>query len=261
MRVVCHNIQYGTGYLRRLAWLGFWAGSRRHYPTLERFYRLADADVLVLCEVDNGSYRTGHRSQARALGRALRMHVACRSKYGRRPLLRRLPVLKTQANAILTRERPVAIRYHELGHGFKRLLIEVETPTLQIFAAHLSLGTRARRRQLCDLYDIISARRKPCILAGDFNFLSGPWEARLLLKALNLESANRPPRPTFPSWRPRRELDFICHSPELHLQRRRLPNVRLSDHLPLVCDFTLSDAPETTRNQGEPTHGKAQTPA
>ena len=79
--------------------------------------------------------------------------------------------------------------------------------------------------------------------------------------ALNLESANRPPLPTFPSWRPRRELDFVCHSPELRLQRRRLPRVRLSDHLPLVCDFTLSDAPETTQDQGDNPYGKAQTPA
>jgi endonuclease/exonuclease/phosphatase family metal-dependent hydrolase len=150
-----------------------------------------------------------------------------------------LPVLNKQFNAVLSRPPVLHKVFHELAHGFKRLVIEVETEELTIFVAHLALGGRARRRQLYDLHDIVMARKKPCILAGDFNLLKGPWEAKLFLKASGLASANEQGRASFPSWAPLRELDYVCYSDELRLERFRMPNIRLSDHLPMVCDFAF----------------------
>ena len=46
--------------------------------------------------------------------------------------------------------------------------------------------------------------------------------------------------PTFPSRSPRWQLDFILHSPGIRVRHFEvLRNVRLSDHLPLVCDFEV----------------------
>ena len=42
-----------------------------------------------------------------------------------------------------------------------------------------------------------------------------------------------------PSRSPRKELDFILHSAQIEVNRFEIPDVRFSDHLPLICDFTI----------------------
>ena len=239
MRFLCYNIQYGYGWLQRMGWLGFMARSTRHFPTVQRFLKCVDADLVGLVEVDSGSYRSGRQNQAEILARQLGYAAVYRSKYAEAGFGRHLPVLNKQVNAILSRPPILRKTFHELTHGFKRLVIEVETEEVTVFVAHLSLGNLARRHQLHDLHDIVMARKKPCILAGDFNFLKGPWESKLFLKASGLTSANERGCASFPSWAPLRELDYVCYSDELKLDRFRMPKVRLSDHLPIVCDFTL----------------------
>jgi endonuclease/exonuclease/phosphatase family metal-dependent hydrolase len=240
MRFLCYNIQYGSGWLQQMAWLGFMAKTTRHFPTVQRFLKCVDADVVGLVEVDGGSYRSGRQNQAEMLARELGYAAVYRGKYAETGIMgRHLPVLNKQINAVLSRPPVLRKVFHELAHGFKRLVIEVETEELTIFVTHLALGGYARRRQLYDLHDIVMARKKPCILAGDFNFLKGPWESKLFLKASGLASANEHGRASFPSWAPLRELDYVCYSDELRLERFRMPNIRLSDHLPMVCDFAL----------------------
>jgi endonuclease/exonuclease/phosphatase (EEP) superfamily protein YafD len=96
---------------------------------------------------------------------------------------------------------------------------------------------RARQRQLGDLHDLIQGCAKPRLVAGDFNTLSGVWEMHMFLRATGLKSANTRHAPTFPSWAPCRELDFICYDPSITPVRFKIPRVRLSDHLPLMFDF------------------------
>lgn len=240
MRFLSYNIQYATGALKRLGWLGFMAKSTRHFPTIQRFLKCVDADFVGLVEVDAGSYRSGKKNQAEVLAQQLGYKAVFRNKYAEDGIGGYLPILKKQVNAVLSRPPVLRQTFHELTYGFKRLVIEVETPEVTLFVAHLALGPRARRRQLFDLHDILMARKKPCILAGDFNFLSGVWESRLFLKASGLISANTIGQATFPSWAPLRELDFVCYSEGLRLTRFRTPQICLSDHLPVVCDFELA---------------------
>jgi endonuclease/exonuclease/phosphatase family metal-dependent hydrolase len=61
----------------------------------------------------------------------------------------------------------------------------------------------------------------------------------LFLAATRLANANRSGQPSFPSWAPRRQLDFILHSPQIRVSGLDLPQVTFSDHLPLVCDFQI----------------------
>jgi endonuclease/exonuclease/phosphatase family metal-dependent hydrolase len=150
-----------------------------------------------------------------------------------------LPVLRKQANAFLCQDRIRRERFHFFDRGIKRLVIELEMERVNLFLVHLSLGFRTRHRQLADLHDLVRQSQKPCVVAGDFNALSGAHEMRLFLAATGLASANAGHLPTYPSWQPRRELDFVCHTPDLRLKRFVLPPVDLSDHLPLVCDFDL----------------------
>jgi endonuclease/exonuclease/phosphatase family metal-dependent hydrolase len=76
-------------------------------------------------------------------------------------------------------------------------------------------------------------------VAGDFNSLWGEQEINLFLAATGLCNADSRKQPSFPSWAPRRHLDFVLHSPEVRVTGFSAPDVRFSDHLPLVCDFEI----------------------
>jgi endonuclease/exonuclease/phosphatase (EEP) superfamily protein YafD len=81
---------------------------------------------------------------------------------------------------------------------------------------------------------------KPVIVAGDFNTYWGDHEIYLFTQAAGLTNANAGGLPSYPSHSPRKELDFILHSAQIQVDRFEIPDVRLSDHLPLVCDFTIN---------------------
>ena len=243
MRFLLHNIQYGTGRLRRFAWLETLLRTTSHFPNISRFVRHMDPDIIGLVEVDIGSYRTHRKNQAEELANELDYYHCHRIKYPCSGLGRRVPVLNKQANAVLARQPILRTAFHDFATGFKSLAIEVEFESLTLFLVHLALGMRARQRQLADLHDLIAGCPKPHLVAGDFNTLSGVWEMRMFLRATGLKSANAGHSPTFPSWAPCRELDFICHDPSITPVRFKIPKVRLSDHLPLMFDFETASSP------------------
>jgi endonuclease/exonuclease/phosphatase family metal-dependent hydrolase len=104
---------------------------------------------------------------------------------------------------------------------------------------HLSLKFRHRQYQLRYLYDLVRKTRKPVIVAGDFNTYWGDHELYLFTQAAGLTSANLHGLPSYPSRSPRKELDFILHSGQIEVNRFAIPDVHFSDHLPLICDFTI----------------------
>jgi endonuclease/exonuclease/phosphatase family metal-dependent hydrolase len=59
------------------------------------------------------------------------------------------------------------------------------------------------------------------------------------MRAAGLRSANTAGLPSFPARVPRIELDFILVSEGIEVTDFRVPDVRFSDHRPLVCDFRI----------------------
>jgi endonuclease/exonuclease/phosphatase family metal-dependent hydrolase len=243
MRLLLHNIQYGTGRLRQFAWLETLLRTTKHFPNITRFVRHMDPDIIGLVEVDAGSYRSHRKNQAEELANGLDYALCHRVKYPGDGLGRRVPVLNKQANAVLAREPILRTTFHDFAAGFKSLAIEVELESVTLFLVHLALGMKARQRQLSDLHDIVQNCAKPRLIAGDFNIFSGIWEMRMFFRATGLKSANTRHAPTYPSWAPCRELDFICHDPSITPVRFKIPRVRLSDHLPLMFDFDPPSSP------------------
>ena len=242
MRFLLYNIRYATGRRTRWAWMHCLTPTEGHLAEIARFIRELNPDVVGLVEVDAGSYRSGRKNQAELLADELGHYHSYRMKYRKKGGLglgRRLPVLRKQANAFLTRDAIQRETFHEFTNGFKRLVIELELESVRLFLVHLSLGFRVRHQQLAELQKLILRSKKPCIVAGDFNSLLGSEELQLFLAASGLTSVNAHHKPTYPSWRPRKELDFICHSSHIKLKHFSLPPVLLSDHLPLVCDFEI----------------------
>ncbi len=242
MRLLLHNIQYGTGRLKQFSWLATLHPTHKHLRHIERFVHAVNPDIVGLIEVDSGSYRNRSENQAEMLANKMNYTHTHRIKYPEASVGRRIPILNKQSNAVLTRDKILKERFHDFQSGFKSLVIEVELPALTLFIVHLSLGLRARHRQLEELHKLLGKCTKPRILAGDFNALSGRWELSMFLKATGMQSANRNHAPTYPSWRPYRELDFICHDDNIIPVRFRIPEVRVSDHRPLIFDFEINPA-------------------
>ncbi len=240
MRFVLYNIRYGTG------------GGKIHFPLssylrfngkavqdIGDFLHELDPDVVGLVEVDAGSYRTRKTNQAETLAKRLGHYHVYRSKYGEGSLPNRIPILNQQGNAFIVRDSGHQETFHYFDRGMKRLIIELEMDGVVFFLIHLPLSSRLRHRQLGDLYELIKTVDKPCVVAGDFNALWGEQEVRLFLAATQMENAHAANSPTFPSWKPKRNLDFIFHSPGIQIDRCWMPNVLFSDHLPIVCDFSV----------------------
>lgn len=243
MRFILYNIRYGTGtgvgFHLPLPGAGYLRGTRRNIERIAGFMREYQPDVVGLLEVDTGSYRSGRRNQADILAEALGHQSAFQTKYANGSLNARLPVLNKQGNAFLTRQPAEDTRFHYFDAGIKRLIIELELDRVRLFLVHLSLKFRHRHYQMCHLHALIKGSEKPVIVAGDFNTLWGDFEIDLFREAAGLRSANPDGMPSYPSWRPRRQLDFILHSPGLRVTHFEVPQVHYSDHLPLVCDFKL----------------------
>lgn len=239
MRFLLYNLRYCTGGHRRPPWSGYFRKTSQNLSEITAFLHSLDPDILGLIEVDAGSYRAGKKNQAQIIADSLGHYHTYRSKYGESALTRLMPVVNKQGNAFVTRDTISNETFHYFEKGVKRLVIELELDNLTIFLVHLALGFRIRHYQLSDLYDLVKGTEKPHIVAGDFNAHWGDRETNLFQAATGLASANVDGLSSYPSWMPKRQLDFILHSPEIKTSGFQMPRVAYSDHLPLVYDFEM----------------------
>ena len=219
---------------------GYVLGNQAVLPEITRFIKSVDPDVVGLIEVDTGSIRSRNVNQAEKIAADLGMNTSYETKYGDRSLNQLLPIVRKQGNAFMAAPRVHGEKFHYFDTGIKRLIIELEMDDFAIFLVHLSLKYRHRHLQLRRLYDLIQETKKPVVVAGDFNTFWGENEIYLFMKAAGLTSANTDSLPTYPSRAPRKELDFVLYQDGIKVTDFRVPEVRHSDHLPLVCDFELA---------------------
>jgi len=242
MRFLLYNICYGThGNQRKLPLLGILGRTRDHLDEIIEFIRPLDPDVVGLIEVDNGSYRSGRKSQTEKMAGELgHFHSYC-CKYGATSRWRRIPIYNKQGNAFLAKDTIKEEKFHYFERGMKKLVIELELEKVTFFLVHLALSYKARQEQILHLYRLVKETNRPYILAGDFNAFMGEDEIQLLMSASGLQNADQLLQPSYPSHNPRKHLDFILHSPEIRVNNFWLPDVQLSDHLPLVLDFDVEE--------------------
>jgi endonuclease/exonuclease/phosphatase family metal-dependent hydrolase len=243
VRLLVYNIRYATGvglaFHLPVPGAGYLRSNPQVLTEITRFIKGEDPDVVGLIEVDTGSIRTGMVNQAEYIAHSLGHYSTYECKYGISSVNQLMPIVRKQSNAFLAAPRVQGERFHYFDTGIKRLIIELELDDVAIFLVHLSLKFRHRQYQLRNLYDLIRKSHKPVIVAGDFNTYWGDHEIYLFTEAARLSNANVRGLPSYPSRSPRKELDFILHSERIQIDRFEIPDVRLSDHLPLVCDFTV----------------------
>lgn len=244
MRLLLYNIRYAVGggasMRMPIPGAGYVLGNQAVLPEITRFIKSVDPDVVGLIEVDTGSIRSRSVNQAEAIAADLGMNTSYETKYGSKSINKMLPIVRKQGNAFMAAPRVHGERFHYFDTGIKRLIIELEMDDYAIFLVHLSLKYRHRHLQLRHLYDLIEATEKPVVVAGDFNTFWGGNEIYLFMKAAGLASANVHNIPTYPSRSPRKELDFVLYQEGITVTNFEVPDTRLSDHLPLVCDFEVA---------------------
>ncbi len=244
MRFLLYNIRYATGhkngYHLPFPYTGFFKSTSDNLNHIIEFLRSTNSDIIGLVEVDSGSYRSGKCCQAEVIAKELHYSHLVETKYANNSLAQKVPLLKQQSNALLARGKVLDHHFHYFEEGVKRLVIQAELEEVVVFVVHLSIKYRHRQNQLERLHYLVKQTDKPVIVAGDFNTFWGSRELKLFLAASNLHNANPDDSPSHPSHSPHRQIDFILHSDELKVVHFTIPDIQLSDHTPLICDFTFT---------------------
>ncbi|MBO4647040.1 MAG: endonuclease/exonuclease/phosphatase family protein [Lentisphaeria bacterium] len=244
MKFLVYNIAYGTGAPRSrldqvISLPRYLHTGRSHLEDVITGIARRAPDVTGLLEVDNGSFRTGYHSQGEQIARALHQHVYSAVKYEPGSLSRKIPILRRQTNVFLSPEKQLPCAFHYLSAGMKRLAMEIQVNGVRFFLLHLSLRRPVRERQLRDLRELIEPVRTPFLIGGDFNVFAGRGELESFMAELGLNSANERDLPTFPSWCPKKQLDYILYSKGIDPVRFEVGNECASDHLPVLFEFEL----------------------
>lgn len=241
LRLLSYNIQSGvyTRHYREYVTKGWkqWLPHRERLLNLNRIAEMLHSyDLVGLQEVDSGSLRSGFVDQTEYLA-----HVA-RFPHWFRQVNRNMGKIAQHSNGVLSRLRPMQIIEHKLpglpGRG--ALLVEIPTSdgdTLGICILHLALGRRARGRQLSYIGELMS-QYPYLVLMGDFNCNCESRELKDLMTATDLRGPSCEMK-TFPSWRPKRNLDHILISPSLGIKEAEVLDYPMSDHLPVSMEVRL----------------------
>ncbi len=252
--LITYNIEYCEGILGKwYQYLQFW---KIFFPPKNLDRRIVTAlkklkpDILALVEADLGSFRSRGRDEVRYFEEKLGLkNVIEKVKYpfhGWLKLFHHIPLLRKQANGLVSRFGFHKIRYHLFHEGTKRMVIEatVNCPKpVTLLVAHLALGRKTRAKQFHELVGIINKIKTPVILMGDFNTFHGKEELKELLEKTHLKdmiSLDKKSRPfTEPAWHPTKRLDYILTSKAIKVQKYSVVPFHFSDHLPLMIEFTL----------------------
>lgn len=244
LRLLSFNIQTGIASSKYHHYL---THSWKHvlpYPerleTLDRIAALAaDFDIVGLQESDAGSLRSGFINQTEYLSDRAGF------PYWYDQTNRNLGHFAQHSLGLLSRFRPSEITEIRLpgmipGRGALCVRFGRGQSALLLLIVHLALGPRARTRQLESLAALINSHRY-VILMGDLNCRSESKEMRWLLRRTDLSEPIHGLY-TFPSWRPRRNIDHILVSAPIQVDSVRVLNHTISDHLPIAMDITLPEA-------------------
>jgi len=241
LRLLSYNIQAGVAtssfrdYLMH-SWRHVLPCPRR----LDNLDRIAatiqDFDIVGLQEADGGSIRSGFVNLTEYLS------LQARFPWWYDQTNRDLGRFAQHSLGILSRFVPSDIAELRLpgmipGRGALAVKFGTGSTTLLVVIAHLSLGRRARLRQLAYLAEVMEDAPH-VIFMGDFNCETSSLEMQWMHTRTNLY-APACSLGTFPSWRPLRQIDHILVSPTLQVREIGVLNVPLSDHLPIVMDVQL----------------------
>ncbi|MBK5967052.1 endonuclease [Thiocystis minor] len=243
LNLLSYNVQAGIHSRQYSDYLtNSWKHVLPHPERLVNLTRIAQLlhqfDLVGLQEVDAGSLRSAFIDQIQYLAR----HGAFPHWYCQ--INRNLGPFAQHSNGILSRLRPRQITEHRLPGLPGRGAVVAEFPLsdgsdLAVAILHLALGWKARRRQLAYL-ETLAIEHPYLVMMGDFNCGCASKGLRAMVLQTGMRGLDCELK-TFPSWRPRHNLDHILVSQPLKVVSARVIDYALSDHLPLSATIELPD--------------------
>ncbi|MCL6479205.1 MAG: endonuclease/exonuclease/phosphatase family protein [Peptococcaceae bacterium] len=227
IRVVTFNICHGRGTDNRV-------DLNRTAGVLE----CAGGELIGLQEVDRFLPRSRFCYQAGYLGRLLGKHWV----FG--ATIKWLPCMQ-YGNAALSRWPIISWKNRMLpGRGEQRGLLQAEIDMgglkVDFFCTHLGLNRQERLVQASVILDIVSASRKPAILAGDLNDGRRSPVYSLISAVLREATGAGGELNTFPAENPAEQLDFVFVSGHWQSVSARPVFSGASDHLAVVAEIALN---------------------
>ncbi|WJW75459.1 endonuclease/exonuclease/phosphatase family protein [Thiohalobacter sp. IOR34] len=244
LRLLSFNIQTGISTRRfRQYFTHSWKHVLPHASRFHNLDRIAELvsqyDLVGLQEADAGSLRSGFINLTEYLAQKAGF------PFWYDQTNRRIGRIAKHAIGVLSRFQCSEIVEHKLpgpipGRGVLAIRYGHGEDSLLVLIIHLALGRRTRLQQLDYVAGLINENRH-VVLMGDFNFPSRSEEMDFLInRTLMTEPIHG--MNTFPSWRPRRNIDHILVTPTLEVNRMRVLDCPVSDHLPICMEVVLPDS-------------------
>ncbi|MFN0068602.1 MAG: endonuclease/exonuclease/phosphatase family protein [Limisphaerales bacterium] len=243
LRVMSYNIRHGRGL-----------DDRVDLPRIAGVIRDAQADVVLLQEVDRGTPRTDRRDLAAELAALTGMHAV---------FSRNIPYQGGEyGNATLSRFPVVAwtnLHYRMLRPGEQRGLLQLTAEVaghgrVQFWNTHMDYrpDDAERLSNVAEINALLARTTEPVILGGDFNDTPGSrvhaalgerWQDAWLV-------AGEGDGFTIPADRPARRIDYLWtpRGSPWRATRAWVPETEASDHRPVVVEFVAAgNAPGSAR--------------
>jgi len=241
IKVVSFNIEFCAsvtrGYWQYLEFI--WKYFLPHHR--EAIYEIVDVindekiDIATFTEMEGPSYRTRHLNYVNTLAEMTRL------KNNAFFPVNKLFRVGNRGNGIATAHTLISSENIRLNTKLEnRYLsvskIKIHNSTITVLTTQLALGKRSRLRELNQIANMINNITGPVIFTGDLN--TQKEDELSIMKGTRLkriETTN-----TFPSWKPKRRIDYIFYSPDFEVVESYVEDkIRVSDHLPVVAEFRL----------------------
>ncbi len=241
IKIVTFNIEYCAsitkGYWQYIT--SVWKYLIPHNITtidkLAKIINYEDVDLCTFLEIDGGSFRTMHMNYLNKLANKTML------KHQHFFPVRKVFGLTNQGNGILAKFPLLATENIKLPtHGENRFLsaskVQYKNTIITIFTTQLALGHMGRKREFEIIVDTINKTSGPVIFTGDLN-TTNDKELEILNKT-RLQRLETPS--TFPSWKPKRRIDYVYYSPDFEVIGYKVLNeLKVSDHLPIIAELGL----------------------
>lgn len=241
MRLLSYNIQVGISGIRphhyiTKSWKHFFPTNKRLQHLQKIAPILQPYDIVGLQELDAGSRRTAHINLTKYLAELAGFgfqHHQLNRNFGR---------FAQHGNGMLSHIKPHKISEYKLpglipGRGALAVEFGQGKRRLLVVLLHLALGRKTRMHQLAYTAELL--RDHPyAVVMGDMNCEPHSAEMLMLLSAGQLQEPHSDVM-TFPSWKPRRQIDHILVSSQLEVLSYQALNHLHSDHLPVAIEIAL----------------------
>jgi len=182
-------------------------------------------DLIMINEISKGNQINFLRN---LLGGYKQVEVGV--KYGRKSLLRLIPVYHKKSNAFFSKKNMNFERFY-LKSGQKKSFYKLTLPeNLKLIFGHFALSKKTRKKQFKEIESLVDFKKG--MILGDFN-IHDISELETIKNNLQFRSAHN--EKTCPTSNPMYPTDMLIHSENVRVNSKILEN-KFSDHLPVIFE-------------------------